>query len=216
MNIYQIVKHIPISVFTHEIIANILAPHVNNINAKISYMVKKGELIRLKKGIYTFGKEYQTNSLDIISVANTLYAPSYVSFDYALSYHGLIPERVYEITSATMRMRKRFDTEVGRFTYKTVPLQAYALGVDWLYDDVNGGKLIATAEKSLCDKIRFDKGLGRLSQKRLSIYLKFDLRIDMDALHELDTELISTIAAAYKSANLNALSKFISKRKQSA
>lgn len=79
-----------------------------------------------------------------------------------------------------------------------------------------GGKLIATAEKSLCDKIRFDKGLGRLSQKRLSIYLKFDLRIDMDALHELDTELISTIAAAYKSANLNALSKFISKRKQSA
>lgn len=216
MNIYQISKQIPTSVFTHEMIANILTPHVNNINAKISYMVKKGELIRIKKGIYIFGKEYKTSSLDIISIANILYAPSYVSFDYALSYHGLIPERVYEITSGTMRMKKSFDTQVGRFTYKPVPLQAYALGVDWFYDDINGGKLLATAEKALCDKIRFDKGLGRLSQERLSSYLEFDIRIDMDALYELDAELISTVAIAYKSANLHALSKFIDKREQSA
>ena len=216
MNIYQLSKQIPVSVFTHEQIEAILNPHVSNVNAKISYMVKKGELLRLKKGVYTFGEEYRINPIDMVSVANTLYAPSYVSFEYALSYYGLIPERVYEVTSATMRMKKEFSTPVGRFTYKVVPLQVYALGVDWIYDKTEGGKLIATAEKALCDKIRSDRGIGRLSQQKLEIYLEHDLRIDMDLLFTLDVELIEAIASAYTSSNLHNLVKLINKRKQSA
>ena len=216
MNIIEIRKHISTAVFNHETIENVLAGKVSNINAKISYMVNKGELIRLKKGLYTLGEDYQTISIDTISLVNTLYAPSYVSFDYALSYYGLISERVHEITSATMRMKKEFDTPLGRFTYKPVPLQAYALGVDWLYDDIHGGKLIATSEKALCAKIRSDRGIGRLSQQKLRDYLEFDLRIDMDLLYTLDTELIMAIATAYRSSNLKNLSKLISKRKQSA
>ena len=211
MNIHQLSRQIPVSVFTHTLLEDILSREVNNVNAKISYMVKKGELIRLKKGVYTFGEEYQANTIDMISVSNLLYAPSYVSFDYALSYYGLIPERVYEITSATMRMKKEFHTPIGRFSYKVVPLQAYALGVDWLYDDIHGGKLIATAEKALCDKIRADRGIGRLSQQKLEVYLEHDLRIDMDLLFDLDVERISAIASAYKSANLHHLAKLISK-----
>ena len=216
MNIHQLSKQIPLSVFTHEQIEAILMPHVNNVNAKISYMVKKGELLRLKKGVYAFGDEYQTNSIDRVSVANILYAPSYVSFEYALSYYGLIPERVYEVTSATMRMKKEFTTPIGRFTYKVVPLQAYALGVDWIYDKTHGGKLIATAEKALCDKIKSDRGIGRLSQAKLEMYLEHDLRIDMDLLFSLDVDLIEAIATAYTSSNLHNLVKLINKRKQSA
>jgi len=216
MNIVEIKKYLPTAVFSHEIIENVLTGKVSNINAKIAYMINKGELIRLKKGLYTLGEDYQTTSIDTISLANTLYAPSYVSFNYALSYYGLIPERVYEITSATMRMKKEFDTPLGRFTYRPVPLQAYALGVDWLYDDMHGGKLIATSEKALCDKIRSDRGIGRLSQQKLRDYLEFDLRIELDLLYTLDTELIMAIAVAYRSSNLKNLSKLISKRKQSA
>ena len=216
MNIVEIRKHLSTAIFSHETIASILDGKVNNINAKIAYMVNKGELIRLKKGLYTLGEDYQTTSIDMISLANTLYAPSYISFDYALSYYGLIPERVYEITSATMRMKKEFDTPLGRFTYKPIPLQAYALGVDWLYDDIHGGKLIATSEKALCDKIRSDRGIGRLSQQKLRDYLQFDLRIDMDLFYTLDATVVLTIAAAYRSSNLKNLSKLINKRKQSA
>ncbi len=216
MNIVEIRKHIPTAVFSHEILESILMDQVSNINAKIAYMVNKGELIRLKKGLYSLGKEYQTASIDTISLANMLYAPSYVSFDYALSYYGLIPERVYEVTSATMRMKKVFDTPLGMFTYKPVPLQAYALGIDWLYDDIHGGKLIATLEKALCDKIRSDRGIGRLSQQKLREYIEFDLRIDMDLFYTLDAALIFAIATAYRSSNLKNLSKLISKRKQRA
>jgi len=213
MNIVEIRKYLPTSVFSHEILEDILIEKVSNINAKIAYLVKKGELIRLKKGLYTLGEDYQITSPDAISLANALYAPSYVSFDYALSYYGLIPERVYEITSATMRLKKEFNTPLGRFTYKPLPLSVYALGIDWLYDDSNGGKLIATVEKALCDKIRSDRGIGRLSQQNLRDYLEFDLRIDMDLLYALDAELILTIATAYRSSNLKNLSKLINKRK---
>ena len=216
MNIVQLQKHLSFSIFTHEQLHTILAPHVNNVNAKISYMVKKSELIRLKQGIYTFGEDYKRTPVDLISAANILYAPSYVSFDYALSYHGLIPERVYEITSATLRAKKLYETPIGHFSYKPVPLAAYALGVDWFYDKINGGKLIATPEKALCDKIRYDRGLGRLSQTKAMEYLEYDLRIEWEMLMTLDTELINTIANAYKSNTLHTIATVISKRSQSA
>lgn len=215
MNIIQLRKEITTSVFTHDRLESLLSPHVSNVNAKISYMVKKGELVRLKNGIYTFGQDYQKEHVDIISVANTLYAPSYVSYEYALAHYGLIPERVYEITSATLRAKKAFETVLGRFSYRPVPLQVYAIGVDWLYDSSNGGKLIATPEKALCDKVRSDRGIGRLSQEKLATYLEYDLRIEWNSLIDLDTELISIIAEAYRSSNLHNISKLIAKRKKS-
>ncbi len=167
MNIIQIRKELPTSVLTHEMLEDILSPHVNNVNAKISYMVKKGELVRLKKGFYVLGEEYRTTPLD-------------------------------------------------RFSYKSIPLQAYALGIDWLYDKTHGGKLIATAEKALCDKIKFDRGIGRLSQSKLETYLAHDLRIDMEMLFNLDAECIAAIASAYRSFNLENLAKLIRRRRHNA
>jgi len=216
MNTVQLQKSIPTTVFTHDQIYTKLAAHVNNINAKISYMVKKGELIRIKQGVYIFGEDYRRTPIDLLSVANILYAPSYVSFDYALSYHGLIPERVYEITSATLRAKKLYETPIGRFSYKPIPLKAYALGIDWFYDENSGGKLIATPEKALCDKIRYDRGIGRLSQEKAVDYLEHDLRIEWDMLSKLDVALIHTIADAYKSNTLHTIATVISKRSQSA
>ena len=216
MNIMQLRKEIVTPVFTHDQLEHLLSPTMSNVNAKISYMVNKGELIRLKKGIYVLGEDYQKEPVDMISVANILYAPSYVSYEYALSYYGLIPERVYEITSASLHGKKSFETDLGRFSYKPVPLQVYAIGVDWLYDSVNGGKLIATPEKALCDKVRSDRGIGRLSQEKLAVYLEYDLRIEWDGLLSLDTDLIANIAMAYRSSNLKNIGKLIAKRKKSA
>ena len=216
MNIIEIRKQLPDTVFAHDLLESLLRNKVSNINVKIANMVKKGELVRLKRGVYILGKEYRRSPLDMIGIANVLYVPSYVSFEYALSYYGLIPERVYEITSATSRLKKSFDTPLGRFTYRPLPPQAYAIGIDWLFDERHGGRLIATPEKALCDKIRVDRGIGKLSQQKLETYLDLDLRIDMDRLYDLDGRLILCIAEAYQSSNLKNLSKLIGKRKQSA
>lgn len=99
-------------------LANLLADSVANVNNKISALVTAGDLLRLKKGFYTFSPDYRRQPIDVLAVANGLYAPSYVSFEYALSLHGVIPERVMQITSATCKNNKLFDTPIGRFSYQ--------------------------------------------------------------------------------------------------
>ena len=123
----------------------------------------------------------------------------------------MIPERVSEVTSATSKNEKLFDTPIGRFSYKKVSSVAYSLGIDWIYDDVEGGRFIATAEKALCDKIKYDRGIGTLTQNSMVEYLKYDLRIDITK--PLNYELIEIIAAAYKSRNLKTLATIVKKGK---
>ena len=211
MKTIELKNALPLSIFSHEMIYSLLEKSISNVNEKISNLVRNKELIRLKKGFYTFSKLYQTKPINLISVANSLYSPSYVSFDYALSYYGMIPERVSEITSATCKNEKLFETPIGRFSYKRVRLEAYSLGVDWIYDDIEGGKFIATPEKALCDKIKYDRGIGTLTQTSMSEYLKYDLRIDITK--PLNYELIEIIAKAYKSRNLKTLATLVKKGK---
>jgi hypothetical protein len=83
------------------------------------------------------------------------------------------------------------------------------LGIDWIYDDIDGGRFIATAEKALCDKIKYDRGIGTLTQASMIEYLKYDLRIDISI--PLNYELIEIIAIAYKSRNLKTLATIVKK-----
>lgn len=53
----------------------------------------------------------------LFAIANKMYAPSYISFESALSWYGLIPEGVFSITSATTKKTKTFDTDPGTFMY---------------------------------------------------------------------------------------------------
>ena len=59
----------------------------SNIYNKIAFEVKRDNLIRLKRGLYETNKD--ANQL---TIANALLAPSYISFETALAYHGMIPE----------------------------------------------------------------------------------------------------------------------------
>ena len=211
MKTIELRNALPLSIFSHEMLYVLLEKSVINVNDKISNLVKSGELVRLKKGFYTFSKAYLKKPIDLISVANMLYTQSYVSFDYALSFHGMIPEKVSEITSATSKNKKLFETPLGRFSYKRVPIQAYSIGVDWIYDEDEGGRFIATPEKALCDKIRYDRGIGTLTQSAMMEYLKYDLRLDITK--SLDFKLIEEIATAYRSKNLKTLSKVVEKGK---
>ena len=211
MKTIELKNALPLSVFSHEMVSSILEKSFSNVNEKISNLIRNGDLIRLKKGFYTFSKPYQTKAIDLISASNMLYTPSYVSFDYALSFYGMIPERVSEITSATSKNEKLFETPIGRFSYKKVSIEAYSLGVDWIYDDIEGGKFIATPEKALCDKIKYDRGIGTLTQPSMIEYLKYDLRLDITK--PLNYELIEIIAKAYKSRNLKTLATLVKKGK---
>jgi hypothetical protein len=55
------------------------------------------------------------------------------------------------------------------------------------YNNINGGRLIAIPEKGLCDTIRYDSGIGRITQEVMNNYLHYDLRLD--GIEKLSTKL---------------------------
>ena len=119
------------------------------LNAKLVRDVKSGKLARLKRGLY------ETDlSMSGYLLASSLYGPSYLSFDYALYYYDLIPEKVVVYTCATYnkKKKKRFDTYFGTFTYRDVPKSVYSLGLKLIIDG-DYAVQIATPEKALCDKL---------------------------------------------------------------
>lgn len=82
---------------------------------------KQGFIMQLKKGFYVFPDALP---LDVY-VASKLYTPSYISLEFALSYHGVIPETVYEITSVTTKATRRFETLGKVFSYRTIKKSAF-------------------------------------------------------------------------------------------
>lgn len=98
-------------------------------NDKINELVKKGELITLKKGLYVTGPKLNLPMPESFLVANHLWGPSYVSLDAALSYWGFIPEKVYEVSSMTTKTSKDYQTPIGRFSFFRAPLPYYSFGI---------------------------------------------------------------------------------------
>ena len=135
-----------------------------------------------------------------------IYGPSYVSLDYALHYHGLIPERVEAVTSVTSGRGRRFSTPVGLFIYRMVPLRAYQVGIDQV--QIEGGRpfLIATPEKALADKVHDDRGSGIRTQEEMREYLLNNLRVDPEGLTKLQAEVFALIADRYRSKKIRLLS----------
>lgn len=83
---------------------------------------KKQEFIlQLKRGFYVFPDFLPPD----VYVANKIYTPSYISLEFALSYHGVIPEIVYEITSVTTKATRRFETLEKVFSYRKIKKVAY-------------------------------------------------------------------------------------------
>lgn len=214
MNIVQFKKCIGLNVFTTEMAKPILEQEYAQPSKKINSMIEKGELIRLKRGVYALSTDYRDHPLNMFAIANILHKPSYVSYEYALSYHGLIPERVYTITSATTHRSETYTTELGAFSYKKIPSNAYSIGIDWKYDQHDGGYMIATTEKALCDQVYADKRVANIKKNELLEYLEDDLRIEWEELEKLDTTLLWKISMAYSSSKLRNMTASIKKRQK--
>jgi predicted transcriptional regulator of viral defense system len=176
---------------------------------KISDLLRKGIIIRVKKGLYIFEDEYRRRPYSKEILANLMYGPSYVSLDYALQHYGLIPERVEAVTSVTTGRSRRFSTPVGLFTYRTIPLNAFRIGMDRL--EIGDGRafLMATPEKALADKLYDGRGTGIRTQQELSRYLEEDLRIDQAALRELRSSNLDAIGQSYRSRKIRLLSELV-------
>lgn len=187
-------------------IVNELSQKYKSPKNRLMLMEKKGIYHKVVKGLYE-----TESSVNPLLLASAVYGPSYVSFESALSFWNLIPEKVMAVTSATFNKNKtkRFETDFGLFLYRDVPESAFPFEV-YICEDDGRNFLIAGKEKSLCDILYREEPLH--SEKRLCEYLFENLRIEQSDFELLDFSLISDLCGMYKSTNLKLLQNLVNKR----
>lgn len=165
-----------IKIFTPRELSDLFATSLRAAQAFINYHTHQNNFVRLKSGLYAFKRDLPHE----FTIANRLYSPSYVSLDTALSYHGLIPETVYSITSVTPKATREFAIDQRLFTYHRIKKEAYT---GYFPQKINGDVVfLALPEKAAADFLYFvslgkrksnDRlRLKKLNQKQLKRYLK--------------------------------------------
>ena len=183
---------------------NILYKDYSNINQKISLETKKGNLIRIKRGLYS-----NNLKIDAPIIANVCYEPSYISFEYALSYYGLIPEYVSIYTSAVYNKKnnKIYKLGIETFEYRSIPNEAFSEGIRFFKNEDGINYKMASIEKALCDTLYSKYPVRSISDLKKLLFE--DLRIDEEMFNNLNFEFIKKISTLYHSNTLLTLNKYI-------
>ncbi len=205
MNLRRKIKVYSNVPLTHNVVREALASY-GRPNDKISEMIKGSELIALRRGLYVPGPELDLPLPNNFLIANHLRGPSYISLESALSYWGLIPERVYEISSVTTKTSKTYETAIGRFSYQHLITPYYSFGIKSVQLTEMQTALVASPEKALCDKIILTSGVLLRSIPQALDFLLEDMRLDEDLLRGFDVAIIrSWIEDAPKKNSLQML-----------
>ncbi|MFH1198834.1 MAG: hypothetical protein V1650_01550 [Candidatus Omnitrophota bacterium] len=118
--------------------------------------------LKIRNGLYALRIDQPRDE----AIANRLYAPSYISFEYALSHYGIIPESVYTITSATTRTTREFVADNKFFTYAHIKKQVYR---GYKIEKIEGmAVLMAEPEKALVDYLYFVDLKRKIFNERLN------------------------------------------------
>ena len=178
----------------------------SNIYQKINNECEKGILVKIKRGLYT-DDLYDDKEV----IANICYNPSYISFEYALSYYGIIPEFVSTFTSATFgkKNNKIYRMKDATFDYQSIPDEVFPMGVLLMKNAKGISYKFASKEKALCDLL-YSKYPVR-SIKDLKMLLFEDMRVDEDEFLKMDAEFMKEIAPLYHSNSLHVLKKYLNK-----
>ena len=175
---------------------------------KIRRLLLRGDVVRVRKGLYVFGEVYRRGPVRREVLANLIYGPSYVSLDYALAWHNLIPERVETVTSVTTGRSRDFATPFGAFTYRLLGEGRYAVGV--CLEQADGTSfLMASPEKALVDKVWSDKRFAGDALTDYGPYIVDDLRLDVHRLRTLDWRRLNAIGKAYASPKIARLVRYL-------
>lgn len=207
MSFRRKIKYYTQAPITHHVVSDAVSEY-GRPNDKISELMKKGELLSIRRGLYIPGPETDLPVPNSLLIANHLRGPSYVSLETALSYWGMIPERVYGISSVTLKTTKTYQTAIGRFSYQHVRSPYYVFGIERVQLEEQQFALIASREKALCDKIVLTSGVLLRSVSQTLDFLLEDMRIDEDTLGDLNAQTIAGwIEDAPKKSSLKMLVK---------
>ncbi len=162
-------------------------------NDKISYMMKKGEIISLTKGHYLMMNAVQNNKYINYQIANVVYGPSYISRYSALTFYGLLAETTSRVESITNKRSKIIENELGIFEYsKTINTTVFSLGIKSIKLNEVVSILIASPEKAICDIIWTTSNLVLKNVDDLVYFLEEDIRMDIEELKNANQNIIKS------------------------
>ncbi len=95
------------------------------LRTQLSRWIRAGRLMPLRRGMYALAARYRAAAINPAELANQIYRPSYLSGEWALGFHGLIPEMVVTYTSVTSRLPQRFVNAFGSFEYRHIKQSAF-------------------------------------------------------------------------------------------
>jgi len=98
MTYLQLERLIKQPIFTLvDVLRNFPDDSEQTVRVQLSRFGQRGLVKLFKRGLYSFSDR----PVDELELANRLYAPSYVSLETALNYHGIIPDVPLAVTSVT-------------------------------------------------------------------------------------------------------------------
>lgn len=170
---------------------------------KIKRDIDSKKLFPIVKGLYETDRLVPGYFL-----SSYIYGPSYLSFEFALSYYGLIPEKAVVYTSATYgkNKKKEYKNIFGLYRYRDVSNKAFAYGIKVKL--VKGYSiLIASPEKAICDMLYISAPQKNI--KDLKYLLFNDLRINYDDFIKLSKEKFLFLCGLYKTKNIHLFEKML-------
>jgi predicted transcriptional regulator of viral defense system len=144
-------------------------PNFNKMN--LVFWQKKKYIYKIRNGWYRFNKKPE-NETELYYIANKIYAPSYISFETAMNYYGIIPEAVFTIKSASTLKTQSFKNDLGFFKYSNLKEECF-FGYK-LISTENFTFKIANIEKTILDFLYFSHSIETfhdIESLRLNRYL---------------------------------------------
>jgi hypothetical protein len=92
---------------------------VSSASRLLSGLAQEGHAVRLRTGLWSVGLEAPDPFM--LAPELTRPHPSYVSFESALAYHGMIDQLPREVSIASLDRARRIETSVGMFAIHHLP-----------------------------------------------------------------------------------------------
>jgi len=175
---------------------------------QISIWKKQGLIIPLKKGLYILNQHDRKINPSREFIANQLVFPSYISLESALSFYGLIPEKVFQVTSITSKKTIVFENPFGRFMYRNLNERLF-FGFTSLRDENYLQILVAEREKALLDFLYLN--LSKINSGDPS-FLEESYRFEN--LNELDSSLLLNYSKQFHSKKLTTVVELLIKNRK--
>ena len=153
--------------------------------------LKKGTILRLRRGLYLKRRVASQPLPNLFEIAPHVYSPSYISLESALSYHGWIPEAVYTVTSVCAKRSVQFNTPLALFSFLHVPIKNFYMGVKRVAD-ADGIFQLAEPWRALAD-YAYVHGKTWTDLDSLAA----DMRIEIEVLQTQGLEVLQELSEGY-------------------